>query len=494
MRLFRSIIGNAVSPRFVGAVSLRCVSSVVEPSSLDARLKAIEQELVGLRGFVRAVEARDPAMAAEIAASLPDTSNEPAVGSGLDSGMLEELYDFYGLQPIELWPLREFCNISTVDELIHLAAHVHREYLVRLAHRARSLRQAPLGLAQMPSVRQLRSCYEISFAEMRRVGSLETREDLVAFDSTVRRIILRHKNTADLLSDGLYEFASREQLLAERKLMDTSQMKVYREVQSFFDTFCDTRVRLRFMLGHHAALSARLLSDHLPEGVNFQEATPFFGLDPSSFDGHICQKTDARKVVLSAIRASRDSEVEDKSLIPPVVLTINQAGVARYTYDGVDDPSHGTPFLYSSVPHVLYGSVVAVVGEAIRANVIRKLRFGVECEPIEVEVTQGEGLSDVTVSIRDSAGGMPLPILKTSLTCVASCRAYLEEQQLCKKGSESFNRNGCGWSHCPIRMSYAVVANRVFGGEVNISSLEGVGTTRNVFVSTDRKRLEETLI
>lgn len=483
-------------PLLSAAIQYRFKSQKKGLNPLEERLNTMEKEMASMRKLVQEIESRNPSLIADASATITTDPTTLPPQSALDPVMLEDLYDFYGLQPIELWPLSEFLKVRTVEDLIQLASHVHREYLVRLAHRARTLRHAPLGLAQMPSIRELRRWYETSFADMRSFESLKTKEDLVQFDAVVRRILVRHRNTADLLSNGLYEFASREQILAERKLMDTSQMKVYREVQHFFDTFCDTRVRLRFMLGHHANLSAKILADSLPADVGQSDGTArqCYGLDPETFIGHMCTHTDARKVIFAAIKSSRESEVEDTSLIPEVTLIVNQVGVPPYTYTGEDSPSHGTPFTFYSVPSIVYGSGMAIVGEAIRANVIRKLRFGLACEPIKVEITQGGELSDVTITATDTAGGMALPVLNTSLTCVASCRAYLEEQQLCKKGTASFNRLGCGWSHCPIRMPYAAVASRVFGGDVSVSSMESVGTSRSVFVSTNKKKLNDTLV
>jgi pyruvate dehydrogenase kinase 2/3/4 len=39
-----------------------------------------------------------------------------------------------------------------------------------------------------------------------------------------------------------------------------------------------------------------------------------------------------------------------------------------------------------------------------------------------------------------------------------------------------------GWSHSSIRLPYAAVAARIFGGDTTVTSIEGYGTDRQIYI------------
>eukprot|EP00164_Ancoracysta_twista_P003487 GFYU01004651.1.p1 GENE.GFYU01004651.1~~GFYU01004651.1.p1 ORF type:complete len:402 (-),score=11.35 GFYU01004651.1:338-1543(-) len=397
--------------------------------------------------------------------------------------------------------------------------------MVRLAGRARSLRFAPLGLSQMPSIRELRRWYEMSFYNMRVIKEIKSIEDLLNFDKIVHSILDRHINTTDLLSNGMYEFANREDILTEKKLSDTNLIDLYSGVQDFFEEFCDTRVRLRLLLGHHIYLSSKLLVDYMPEDQRAAAAKvqDFYGHKPAVFTGQVCMQCDIRQVVFAAIQETKASEVEDKDLIPSITLYVSEVGLSEpYVYNGeksggAKDPgaiAHeeavakakkrskgGTssyvvpaggddfaPFTFTCVPSLVYWIVASLVGEAIRSNMMRSECYNVPITPISVVISQGPTLSDVVIKVGDTAGGMPLSVVTTSLTYISSCRQYLEDQQLYSNTSSI--KTGAGWNHTPIRMPYAVVAARCIGGDVSVASIEGMGTDRYLYIPNSTEVLK----
>lgn len=427
----------------------------------------------------------------------------------VDPVILEDLYEFYALQPHEPYAYASLTNIVTVEALLDFARYLHREYMVRLAGRARSLRYAPLGLSQMPSIRELRRWYELSFYNMRVIREIKSIEDLLNFDKVVHAILDRHINTTDLLSNGMYEFANREDILTEKKLSDNNLIDLYSGVQDFFEEFCDTRVRLRLLLGHHIYLTSKLLVDYMPEEQRAAAAKvqDFYNHKPSVFTGQVCHKCDIRQVVYAAIQETKSSEVEDPDLIPNITLYVSEVGLSEpYVYSGERSGSDGDPgiiahtaaakkknkgdtdfkpFTFTCVPSLVYWIVASLVGEAIRSNMMQKECHNVAITPITVVISQGSTLSDVVVKVSDTAGGMPLNVVTTSLTYISSCRQYLEDQQLFSNTTSI--KTGAGWNHTPIRMPYAVVAARCVGGDVSVASIEGHGTDRYLYIpnSTD---------
>eukprot|EP00758_Cryptobia_borreli_P001600 Tbor_TRINITY_DN2376_c0_g1::TRINITY_DN2376_c0_g1_i1::g.202::m.202/K00898/PDK2_3_4; pyruvate dehydrogenase kinase 2/3/4 len=413
-----------------------------------------------------------------------------------DPTILEDLYEFYALQTEITITIQEIIDIRCTDDLIKYAQFLHREYMVRLARRARSLRHAPLGLGLMPSLRELRRWYEMSFFDMRSISSIETEEDIIKFDLTVRKVSVRHVNTTDLISSGIYEFAEREQLLTEKKLSDHRLINVYQEVQDFFDAFCDTRVKLRFLLGHHIYCSEKLLgpkvADHVAQVP--ETAQDFYDHDPSLFSGQVCNKCDIRKVVLAAINETKRSELDENYSVPNIILTVFEPKREPYEYNNESRDNENSlnnsvpPFTFRCVPSVVYWIVSSLVGEAIFTNMMRKEQYMVPFTPINVKISQGPNLSDVTITVSDTAGGMSLPVVTTSLSYIASCRGYLEDQKLSTNVSSI--RRGAGWNHAPIRIPYAVVAARSMGGDITVSSMEGVGTQRYLYIPTSSKILK----
>ncbi|CAD2219988.1 pyruvate dehydrogenase (lipoamide) kinase [Angomonas deanei] len=183
---------------------------------LSDRLDSFEREVIELKSFRKAVENASPEVA-EAAKRVVEEQLQDHVNNGRDlenpltAKEFTDLNQFYAAQKNKTLELENLLYISKPNDLLAHAKTVHREYLVRIAKRARALNFAPYGLSQMPSILELKKYYQWSFHDMRSNPPPKTTEDLMAFDSLVRKVFLRHYNVSDLLCAGMKELSNREQ-------------------------------------------------------------------------------------------------------------------------------------------------------------------------------------------------------------------------------------------------------------------------------------------
>ncbi|ESL11281.1 pyruvate dehydrogenase (lipoamide) kinase [Trypanosoma rangeli SC58] len=417
------------------------------------RLDNFEKELIELKAFRQVVEAASPDLAAAADALTKERRKaqedfDVVMDNPLTADEFVELNQFYAVQKEKRLPLVNMVHIRNAEDLYMYAKNFHREKLVRLAQRARTLTHAPMGLSQMPSIQELRRWYEWSFHGIKSTKLPVDLESARQFHLMVRCVFLRHYNVSALLSEGIYELAQRE-MWSERDFCDQSLTLVFEELQSFFDDFCSGRVRLRFLVGHYLYLSTHILhvEDTDPEKLT---APVFFDHDPSSFVGMICRKCSLVTVLRCAIRAANELYAESN-------VELRVAGDPDLTFLGI--------------PYIMYDIVSAMIDDAVQANVMRQEKFGVACTPVVVTISQRDENEQICVSVSDTAGGVPLEEVKHALKYWSSFKATDNEKKAAKT-----------WIHSPIRMPYAYCAARVMGGDISVVSIEGYGTDRILYI------------
>ncbi|KAF5215401.1 putative pyruvate dehydrogenase (lipoamide) kinase [Trypanosoma cruzi] len=426
--------------------------SIPHLQDLIHRLDYFEKEIIELRAFRQMVEAASPEMA--LAAEAIAKERQRAKGDidvvmeyPLTSEEFVELNQFYALQKEKRLPLRNMMHIRNVEDLYVHAKIIHREYLVRLAQRARALTLAPMGLSQMPSIQELRRSYEWSFHGVNSTKPPIDLESAQEFDSLMRCVFLRHYNVSSLLSEGMYELGQRE-MWSERDFSDKSLVETFEELQVFFDEFCTGRVRLRFLVGNYMYLSTHILNVEPKESEKLTTSL-FFDHDPDSFTGMICRKCSLENVLKCAIRAANDLYDESD-------IELRVAGDPNLTFVGI--------------PYIMYDTLSAMIDDAIQANMIRQEKYGVACTPVVVTLSQRDENEQICVRVSDTAGGMPLEEVKHALKYSSSFKV-----------SEQETKTANTWIHSPIRMPYAYCAARVIGGDISVVSIEGYGTDRILY-------------
>lgn len=432
----------------------RCLRlSIPSIQDLVHRLDFFEKEIIDLRAFRQAVETTFPDVA--VAATRLAKERHKAVKeidviveNPLTPEEFIDLNQFYALQMVQSLSLENMMYLRSFEDLCTYAKTIHREYLVRVAKRARALSHAPMGLSQMPSIQELRRWYEWSFHDVKSTTPPVDLQSAQKFDSLIRRVFLRHYNVSSLLCQGMYELRDRERW-TEHSFSDKSLQTSINELQFFFDEFCTSRVKLRFLVGNYMYLSTRILQVELKESEKLT-APLFFDHDPHSFTGLICHECSLTKILKCVIQSAK----------------------SRYDESGIELRVAGDPNLtFVGIPYIMYDILSALVDDAVQANLVRQERFGVACTPVLLTVSQRDGCEQFSVRISDTAGGMPLDEAKHVLGYWSLYNA-----------SETVSKKADTWIHSPIRMPYAHCAAQAISGDISVVSIEGYGTDRVLYI------------
>lgn len=435
----------------------RRTATLLSPTftELVDRLDSFEKEFIELKAFRQAVEATSPKVAEtanqilkshrQEVKALKVTSDNP-----LTSQEFIELNQFYAKQKTREVPCENLLYISSPNDLIQHAELLSRQYCIRLAKRARHLNNAPYGLSQMPGIQELKKGYQWSFHDMRNTPLPVDKESLYPFDRAVRRVFLRHYNVSTLLTEGMNEFASREQW----KTVDDEVMNTYDDLQHFFEEFCLARVRLRFLIGNYMYLSTKILN--IPKekyGIDDpddQTVPIFFDHNPADFVGQICRKCSLltlAKCVVKEMQTKYDAEIE-----------LKLAGDADLHFVGI--------------PYITHDIISAMLEDAITANVDREEFYGKPCSKIEVTLAQTPTNKRFVLRVSDTAGGMTLNESRRQLSCWS----------LYKNVQHQDHSLISSWISSPLRLPYAYCAARVIGGKLTVASIEGYGTDRQLYL------------
>ncbi|EPY23676.1 pyruvate dehydrogenase kinase, partial [Strigomonas culicis] len=337
-------------------------------SDLTDRMDSFEREMIELKSFRNAVEIAAPNVAAEAKrateARLKECkSNASHLDIPLTAGEFTVLNQFYAAQKLKPIPMENLMYISKPNDLLAHAIAVHREYLVRMAKRARQLSLAPYGLSQMPSILELKKYYQLSFHDFRSAATPKTTDDLIQFDNLVRRVFLRHYNVSTLLCEGMRELPQREQWAT----VNVHLRDAYPDLQVLFEKFCTERVKLRLLIGNYMYLSNQILkmdpSTYKTDDPHNQTTQLLFSHAPEHSVGQISKKTSLVTLLKDAI-ASLQPTYDDAE------ISLKIAGDPSLTFVGI--------------PYIIHDIMSALLDDAIQSNLIRQELYGIPCSEIEV--------------------------------------------------------------------------------------------------------------
>ncbi|KAG5477892.1 hypothetical protein GH5_04746 [Leishmania sp. Ghana 2012 LV757] len=424
-------------------------------TELVERLDSFEKEFIEWKAFRKAVKSTSPKVAEVEKEIFAEGSKEVKTSiANLENPLtpeeFTELNQFYAKQKIKDISFENLLYIHTPNDLMQHAETVFRQYLVRIARRARHLNNAPYGLSQMPGIQLLKKWYQWSFHDVRSTPVPTNRDGCYRCDRMVRRVFLRHYNVSSLITDGMVEFASREGW----RQVDEEVMRMYDELPNFFEEFCLGRVRLRFLVGNYMYLSTKILgigreeyASNDPEG---HTVPIFFDHNSEDFVGQICKKCSLLVLTKCAIKEAQskyDAEIELKLAGEPDLVFVG-------------------------VPYITHDIICAMLEDAVSANVDRQERTGKPCTKIEVTLAQWSTNKRYVLRISDTAGGMTLSQASKQLSCWS---LYGKTQG---HNQESIST----WTSSPIRLPYAYNAARVIGGNISLASIEGYGTDRQLYL------------
>ena len=89
---------------------------------------------------------------------------------------------------VSLKYMLDFLSQSTEKHLKLSAQFLHKELPVRLAHRVAELENLPCGLSDKAPILAVRDWYVESFKDLRRVKSIQSAEEELAFTEVLKRV------------------------------------------------------------------------------------------------------------------------------------------------------------------------------------------------------------------------------------------------------------------------------------------------------------------
>lgn len=334
--------------------------------------------------------------------------------------------------PLTVRELYEFGNRARASPdltRLHSAQWLHHELPVRLAHRAQELRELPFGLANMPSVIEVRDMYQSSFRDLVESRPPSGAQDEKEFSQMLGRIRIRHDDVVKLIAKGVIE-------LKEHCGRGGGDL----EIRRFLDRFYMSRIGIRVLMSHHLELGG-------------QE----YGM--AGVINRVCKPA---ALIEDAVNATTSLSYQHFGEAPTVELRGNLD--LKFPY--ID--AH----LFLCLFELLKNSLRATVETHRDANVL---------PPVRVIVADGK--EDVTIKISDEGGGFRRSEMKrvwsylfTTAKLPAATLFSMEDR------SDRTNRPdpiaGFGYG-LPLSRLYA----RYWGGELGLSSMEGYGTDAYLHLS-----------
>lgn len=329
--------------------------------------------------------------------------------------------------------------------LLTVAAFLHRELPIRLAHRVYDLDRLE-RLHEMPSVKLVREWYAQSAVEILECKRPTDKESEAHFANTILNIYDRHSAVLITMARGAHELRT-----VMREAGDMS-FESESPIHNFLDSFYTSRIGIRMIIGQYLALRTSETRSHR---IGMLDTT-----------------------VVPAEIAS-DAIASAKSLCE------RQFGVAP------EVELHGRLDLsFSYVPDHLYYIMLELLKNSMRATVEQQLKHCNDADlddhllpPIKVVVADGEDNEDVALKVSDEGGG----IARSDMLKVWSYLFTTTSHEVQRRGFETSRGSdfgtdsplaGLGYG-LPISRAYA----RYFGGDVTLMSMEGYGTDAYVYLS-----------
>ncbi|KAH7276617.1 hypothetical protein KP509_39G015000 [Ceratopteris richardii] len=343
----------------------------------------------------------------------------------LPKQLLEDIYRYSEkkLTGVSLKYMMNFGSFPNKKNLLISAQFLHKELLVRLAHRVLELENLPYGLSEKPPVRKVRDWYVDSFRDLRSFPDISDYEDESKFTDLIQRIKIRHNGVMPTMALGIHQL--------KQDLKKKVGLNELPEIHQFLDRFYMSRIGIRMLIGQHVAL-------HQPDTL-------------PGYIGLICTRVSPVDVAQNAIEDARSLCMRIYGSSPEVHV-------------------YGDPNLtFTYVPTHLHQMVFELVKNSLRA--VEERFSKTEQDPPPIRLVVADGIEDVTIKISDEGGGIPRSgiskiwtyLYSTAKSPISDCQQQLLEAPQVMAGY------GYG---LPISRLYA----RYFGGDLQVISMEGYGT------------------
>mmetsp|Transcript_63035 Transcript_63035/g.195162 ORF Transcript_63035/g.195162 Transcript_63035/m.195162 type:complete len:413 (-) Transcript_63035:343-1581(-) len=317
--------------------------------------------------------------------------------------------------------------VACLDQQARLeyGTFLHQELRIRFARRVRFFQQLPYGLPLYPGIRGLTQRHTSYVTDLEDCETPRTAAQDRDFTSLLRHIIAQQSYFEEDLFTSFREFA-------------LGRGSSYAEVQPSIDAILQrvvaANIGTKVLMSHHVSSSAAR-----PGAVGVVQLQ----CDPAEV---------AQLVARQCHRLCR-----------------GELGEAPE----IDVRAEGGTQLVALVPGYVHYMLTEVLKNACRAVVER--HFGCPLPPVVVDIELGSSM--VTFHIRDEGGGMSPSALQSAWKFMhTTCKALRDGGGL---GTSGGAMAGFG-----VGLPTARLFARHFGGDLQLSSQEGVGTEARIIVNT----------
>jgi len=334
--------------------------------------------------------------------------------------------------PVSLQHMYTFGKDISEEHLIELAQFVWRELPIRISHRVTELFNLPYGLGTTASVLKVRNLYINQFMNFKAFSEPRTKEDDMRFTELLTDHLATMANTVPLMAMGIQEMMQQSSGFAPG-LNDCPFLN------DFLDKFYISRIGTRVITGQYVALHRRM-----PEG--------WVGL----IDGNC-----------------RPSEIVQRAYVDAKSLCYREYG--RVPNIELFDPSN-VSFRY--IPEHIHHMCFELLKNSMRAICETHDEDLDEDDLPKIKVVIVAGETEITIKIADEGGGIQREDLQKVWFYAFTTVKNTPDMDENISGLRRAPLAGFGYG-IPISRLYA----RYFGGDLQITSMDGYGTDAYLYLS-----------
>ncbi|XP_069121722.1 pyruvate dehydrogenase (acetyl-transferring) kinase, mitochondrial-like [Argopecten irradians] len=355
-------------------------------------------------------------------------------------------YASFSPSPVSIRDLLDFGSKTGNEETSFV--FLRHELPVRLANIMKEIRHLPKNLRSMPSVNLVKSWYDQSFEEILEFEDKKVVDKAILkdFSEGLQKIKNRHSKVVETMAQGVLELQETYPTYYNFTTVNTNT----EAIRYFLDRFLLSRISIRMLISQHVLLYGSLVADN-PRYIG--------SIDPA------CD-------VLEVLQAAYS---DARFLCEGYYLTAPDMEVTCF-----NPYEEGEKIKISCVPSHLLHILFEILKNSMRATV--ETHANKDTIPsINVMITKGR--EDLTIKISDCGGGFSQDIRKLVFEYMYSTAPRPDYV-----GEGNAPMAGYGYG-LPLSRLYA----RYFGGDLQLSSIEGHGTDAYIYLKVMTDNANECL-
>ncbi|KAM9497609.1 pyruvate dehydrogenase (acetyl-transferring) kinase isozyme 3, mitochondrial-like [Salvelinus alpinus] len=345
-----------------------------------------------------------------------------------------EYYSRFSPSPMSIKQFLDFGRENACEKTSYV--FLRKELAVRGANTMKEINLLPSDLRIQPSVKLVHSWYIQSFEELlgyEHRGPEDSRT-LNDFLDTLVKIRNRHSEVVPTMAQGVIEY---KQKFGFDPFISSN-------VQYFLDRFYTNRISFRMLINQHTLLFGDDRTTSHPKHIG--------GIDPT------CNVPEVVK----------DAYETAKMLCEQYYMVAPELNIEEYNSKA---SSKAIQVVY--VPSHLFHTLFELFKNSMRATVELHENSSAGLPPVKAMVTLGK--EDLSIKISDRGGGVPLRKIDKLFSYMYSTAPTPSLEP--GNGTQAAPLAGFGYG-LPISRLYA----RYFQGDLNLYSMEGVGTDAVIYL------------